>query len=61
MKKIVWLISALSVAAIFSASNILAEEPVSMREISKKQDRILEELAQIKSEINIIKIRVSSG
>jgi len=64
MKKIGFLLSVLAIVILFSAPNALAEEAVSggmMRKISEKQDRILEALEEIKSELNVIKIRISSG
>ncbi len=67
MKKTVLLLSFLAGSYFFSAPALLADEAGSggststMREISEKQDEILKALEEIKTEINIVKIRVSSS
>ena len=67
MKKFRFIFIFTVMVATFSASNIFAEEINSsdvmskMREISEKQDRILAELETIKSELNVVKIRISSS
>jgi hypothetical protein len=66
MKKIGLFLSVLAIAVFFSASNVLADEGTSgesakmLKEISEKQDRILQALEEMKSELNVIKIRISS-
>lgn len=64
MKKSGFSLSVLAAVMLFSAPNVLAEEAASggmMRRISEKQDKILQALEEIKSELNVIKIRISSG
>ncbi len=68
MKKILFLFSFMTAAAFFSTPILLADDTTSggstyytTREISEKQDKILQALDEIKAELNIIKIRVSSS
>ena len=66
MKKFTIVLAFISIIAGISISNLLAEDASSahimhkMKEISEKQDRILAELEAIKTELNIVKIRISS-
>lgn len=66
MKKLAVILAFVSVTAGVSVSDLLAEDAGSahvmykMKEISEKQDRILAELEAIKTELNIVKIRISS-
>ena len=65
MKKSVWSVLFFLLLSISAASRVpaFAEEMSSatLKEISEKQDRILQALEEIKSEVNIVKIRVTSG
>ena len=66
MKRFIWVLVILSAAAVFSVRGLYADggsgvvADKAIRDISEKQDRILQSLEEIKTELNIVKIRVSS-
>ena len=65
MKKLSMALAALAVVFSFALAPVHADEDsesmkTTLKEISEKQDRILAELESLKTELNIVKIRVSS-
>lgn len=64
MKKFAWILLIAAVSVPFAPQALFADGAAvesKLQEISKKQDRILAELEALKSELNIVKIRVSSS
>ncbi len=59
MKKWLWVLLGFSLLAV--APPALADDEVmtKLKTIAEKQDKILSELAEIKSELNIVKIRAT--
>ena len=62
MKKTAWSVLLFVLLSVNPHVPAFAEEvsQATIKEISEKQDRILKALEEIKSEVNIVKIRVSS-
>ena len=62
MKKTAWSVLLFVLFSVSPRIPAFAEDvsPATIKEISDKQDRILQALEEIKSEVNIVKIRVSS-
>ena len=63
MRKIAWSVLFFALLSFCPPVPAFAEEVSSatLKEISEKQDRILQALEEIRSELNIVKIRVSSN
>ena len=65
MKRFAWMLAFLGVT-LFAAPGLFAEEDDDaaemqlLKDISAKQDQILSELEAVKTELNVVKIRVSS-
>ena len=66
MKKISLILGILFLAALSSTQAVYADDALSadtlsvLKRVSEKQDRILQALEELKSELQIVKIRVSS-
>ena len=66
MKKISLILGILFLSALSSAQALYADDALSadtlsvLKRVSEKQDRILQALEELKSELQIVKIRVSS-
>ena len=62
MKKMLFVLSAVFAAAFFSLGISAAEDasPATLEAIALKQDEILIRLEEIKSELNIIKVRATN-